>query len=247
MSEVLIEEAIQLVQSMYSKGVQSKDSRLSPRHIYSELLIARSTIIRQQANKRQPISKWVIQTIPCIELIPALPYECPCAPPMGKYILKTKYPIPSPIYSSSDSLIYSVTTLDGNIRIDPTEFSSVKYNPGKKYTTSKSGYYIKNNHGFITNTTKLKGITMEGAFDDPLAVQNFASLCGVCTECECKSAFEYDFCIDRNSLNGIAQIATNKLVILFGQMKEDKSSNASDDAGMETGRMIHQPQNQPLE
>lgn len=242
---VLIGEAIQLVQSLYSKGVQSKDTRLSSRQIYSELTMARSTILRQQANKGQAISKWSIQTIPCVELIKAAPHECPCAPSTGKYILRTKYKIPVAISGLSDSLITSVTTLDGSIRIDETEFTSVKYNDGKKYTSSKAGYYIKNEYLYLVNVTLLTAVSIEGIFDDPLQAQMYPSKCGPCEDCECRAAQDYGFYIDRNALEAVSQIATNRLVILFGQMNQDRFNNANDDSGMGGGKMIHQPQNQP--
>ena len=37
-----------LVQSMYSHGVQSDDSRLSGRHIYSKLVSARARLIEKE-------------------------------------------------------------------------------------------------------------------------------------------------------------------------------------------------------
>jgi len=51
-----VEEAIQRVQSMYSRGLQSKDSRLSSRHIYSALCSGRATLIQQQIDKGQKLS-----------------------------------------------------------------------------------------------------------------------------------------------------------------------------------------------
>ena len=38
-------DLIQRVQSLYSKGVESDDSRLTRRHIYNKLLSVRSTLI----------------------------------------------------------------------------------------------------------------------------------------------------------------------------------------------------------
>ncbi len=64
-----IGEAIQRVQSMYSKGVQSRSSRLSARHIYSALITARSILIKQQSNKNQKANQWTYQVLPCVELI----------------------------------------------------------------------------------------------------------------------------------------------------------------------------------
>lgn len=238
-----ISEAIALVQEMYSKGAKSKDSSLSSRHVYASLLIGRSTYYRQQSGKNQKANRWVYQVLPCVELIKALPHECPCVPTNGCSILRTKYKLPTPIAGLSDMLISSVTTLDAGITLDPITFETVKYNKGKKYTANKEGYYIRNQYGFIVNRTELKGVTMNGLFDDPIEVHNFPSLCGPCDNCECLDLMDYDFPVDKNDLNAVISIATNRLIIMFGQMKQDTENNASDDIGMRN-QMIHQPNNE---
>ena len=53
---MLIKEIVQRIQSLYSKGVQSDDSRLSDRHIYNKMITVRSKLISQQHNKKQKIS-----------------------------------------------------------------------------------------------------------------------------------------------------------------------------------------------
>ena len=74
-----IGEIVQRVQSLYSKGVHSDDSRLSARHIYNKLLTVRARLISQEAKKKQKISQWNYQTISCIELIKVPAHECPCS------------------------------------------------------------------------------------------------------------------------------------------------------------------------
>ena len=63
---LLIGEAIQRIQPLYSKRVQSKDSRLTSRHIYSALVTGRANLIRQQSNKNQLVNKWIYQILPCV-------------------------------------------------------------------------------------------------------------------------------------------------------------------------------------
>lgn len=237
---VTIGEAIQGTQSLYSKGVQSKDSRLSSRHIYSELLMARSVVFRQQKNKGQLTSTWSFQTLPCIELIKAPVHECPCVPVNGCFILKSKYPLPTAISGLDDALIRAVRTLDNITSIDPTDYQSVKYNAGKKYTSSKLEYYIKNQFMYVVGRKELKVVTANGLFDDPIEVKQFNSLCGDCADCDCIDVMDYDFAVDRNSLSAIQQVAANRLIVIFGQMKQDRNNDASDDIEM-GNQMIHQP------
>src|ERR1044072_643428 len=90
---MLIEEAIQRLQSPYSKGVQSKDSRLTSRHIYSCLLTGRGTIIKRMYNANQYVSQNNYIWLPCVELQQASYHECRCAP-KGITMLRSKEKLP---------------------------------------------------------------------------------------------------------------------------------------------------------
>jgi len=236
-----IGEAIQNIQSIYSKGIASKDSRLTNRHIYSSLIKARSTIIRQMTNKKQKVNSWIYQVLPCVELIEAPIHECPCIPTNGCNILRTKYRLPTPIAGLDKELIQSVTTLDGAIRVDDTDFEMVKYDMGKKYTFGKSGWYERNRYGYITHKSKLKGITINGLFDDAIEVFNFPSICPINGN-GCIDYNDIEFPIDRSMLTAVVQLASEELIIEFGQMKQDRANNASDDIEG-GGQMVHQPNN----
>ena len=119
------EEIIQRVQSLYSKGVQSDNSRLSSRHIYSKLLTSRSKLLHQKLSKRQKISQFNYQTLPCVELIEAPKNECPCLPPVGCTILKSKYPLPKVLVSLNAHAIEYVTSVDGAISYDETTWTKL--------------------------------------------------------------------------------------------------------------------------
>lgn len=237
---VTIEEAIQKVQSMYSKGVQSSSSRLSSRHIYSALITARSVIIRQMHNKNQFINNYIYQTLPCVELEEAPLVECECVPE-GCKLLRTKYKIPKPIAGLDNLLIKSITSLDGETNFSLEEFEHKKYSGGNKFTSKKSKTFLRNGRLYLTVYTQLKAISLDLLIDDPIEGHRFPSLCDE-NKCDCISNFDFDFHIDGNSLDGVAKIAYNELIVLFGQMKEDKNSNSTDDN--QISGMVHQPQEQ---
>ena len=65
-------DLIQRVQSMYSHGVQSDDSRLSGRHIYSKLVSARARLIEKELKSGRGFTAWSMQLLPCVELVEAL-------------------------------------------------------------------------------------------------------------------------------------------------------------------------------
>lgn len=233
---ISVGEAIQRVQSIYSKGVQSKDTRLTDRHIYSCLCSARSTILKQVANKNQFISIWNYQTLPCIEMELAPLHECPQAP-QGKTFLRSKYALPQIVSSISGSLMQDITTLDNSLVFDLKTFESFKYDKGKKYTSNKPTYFFRNKFIYLTVVRILSAVPVVAIFHDPVAAY-FHPSCNECDECLCKEPYDIDFPIDGELLPGVLQLAYQEALQLFIQMKEDKLNDASDN-GDSKGGMIH--------
>lgn len=234
-SSILIGEAVEQVQELYSKGTKSKDSRLSSRYVYSTLIKNRATVLKQQINKGQQVSPWSYQELQCVEL------ESVKTPNTDIVLLRTKFKLPTPILGLDDKMMDSVTTVDGNTIFDKTTYKSSKYSAGKKFTSTKPSFHLFNQFGYINFKSKLKGITIYGLFNDPIEAAKFPSLCNDCTECECKDFMEYSFAIDGDTLNTVAKMAANELIILFSQMREDRSNNSLDDNESEN-QMIHKPQ-----
>jgi hypothetical protein len=164
---MLVREATQSVQSLYSKGLQSKDTRLATRQIYSTLITIRAENLRQQINKRQRVNEACFQPIDCIPLQLAAPYECPCVI-SDCVILRSKERLPKIISNMDNSIIQYVSSLDGKVRMSKTTFENVKYQSGNKFTSSKSRYYIKDEYLFITHKTLLKAVSASILAEDPI-------------------------------------------------------------------------------
>lgn len=231
-------EIIQRVQSLYSHGLQSKDSRLTSRHIYSAISSARSILLSQQYNKKQLINQWSYQTLPCVELIKAPVHECPCIPSNGCMILRSKYKIPKPVSGIDKHLFQPITSLDGSMRFDEETFSTAKYSIGNKYTSNKPGYYFRNEYLYVTTLKELKSLTIPGIFDDPIAAEQFPSMCP-CPECECKDILDMEYPFDGDLIKPLIELSYNELIGILKQLPEDKEDNASDDTGI-VG-LVHQP------
>lgn len=226
---MLIKEIIQRIQSLYSKGVQSDDSRLTDRHIYNKMVTVRAKLISQEAKKRQKVNQWSYQTINCIELIKAPVHECPCLPPFGCEILKSKYPIPKPLTDLNQHLIQSVTTVDGSVIFSEIGWVEKKYKSANKFTGNKPDYYIRNNYLYITHKSGLKVITLTGLFDDPIEADNYPSLCPDCKDCkDCISPLDKEFPIDNDMVDTLIDMCKEELIGQFSQMIEDKTNNSSD-------------------
>jgi hypothetical protein len=230
---MLVKEIIQRIQSLYSKGVHSDDTVLSDRHIYNKMLTVRSKLISQEAKKKQKINQWNFQVLPCVELIVAPQHECPCLPPLGCEILRSRYKLPKPLTDLNSHLIKSVMTLDGSIVFSEISYKDKTYKKGNKYTSVKPDYYIRNGYLYITVKSGLRVVQVEGLFEDPLAAEKFESYCKEkCDGCEdttdCTSMLEMDFPLDGDMVDTLIDIAKIELIEQFIQMTGDLTNNSSD-------------------
>jgi len=224
-----IKEIIQRILSLYNKGVQSDDSRLSDRHVYNKMITVRSKLISQEAKKRQKINQWSYQTLNCVELIKAHPNECPCIPPIGCEILRTKFPIPKPLTDLNSHLIQSVTSIDGNVIFSEIGWNEKKYKAANKYTANKPDYFMRNNYLYITHKSGMKVISITGLFDDPILAAQFPSMCVDCEDCvDCESPLDKEFPIDNDMIDTLVDMCKEELIGQFSQMIEDKTNNTSD-------------------
>lgn len=230
-----IKEAISRVQSLYSKGVKSDDSRLSSRHIYSILKSARATLLKRKLDKRNTLSPWEIQTIPCVELIEAEAHECPCVPPSGCTIYRSRYKIPKPLEAMSNNLLNSVTTLDGSVLFSKTTWTEKKYKKGRRYTGSSIDYWIRNEYLYVTFNNFVTVVAIDGPFEDPLEVEKFISFCNIdCEECQdCISYLDKEFPLEDSLLQAAIEMTIRELDIFF-KVPEDRSNNTADTEGQNT-------------
>lgn len=223
-----ISEIVSRIQSLYSKGVQSDDSRLSNRLIYNKLLTVRARLISQEAKKKQKISPWNYQTLSCIKLIEVPPHDCPCVPPLGCKILRSEEVLPEPLSGLSGTLIQYVGTIDRSIKIDEISFNAVNSQKGNKYTSNKANYFLHNGYIYITTSHNLKAIMMIALFEDPIKARQFKGLCD-CEDCQnCIDYMEEDFPIDNDLTDAMIELSVNELIVMFSQSMEDLTNNSRD-------------------
>lgn len=235
---MLLESIIQRTQSLYSKGVQSDDSRLSPRHIYNKLLTTRAKIYLQKINKKQKISQWSYQTISCIEMEEVSKHECDCLPDNAEDtrcpIFRSKYPIPSVLTSYGKHQIQSVTSVDGNYLYSEISWVEAKYKLYNKYTRIKSDFYMRNNYLFLTfnkqednNNSTTTVVSMTALFNNPQEADNFISFCpdGIV---DCESPMEKEFPMDLDLVDLLVEMSYKELVAEFSQNREDITNNTRD-------------------
>ena len=221
-----IGEVIQRVQSLYSKGVQSDSSRLTPRHIYSKLVSLRSKLLSEKAKKKQKISDWNYQVLSCIELIDVQAHECPCIPVSGCTVKKSKYKIPKVMLDYNGNLIDYVMTIDSFERLDPTNRVELLYLSGNRYTSHKWRYIIENGFLYAYGKRVPVLLRMRAVFEDPIEVSNFISYCQKegCPE----DVFDIEFPMDADQIDTMIELAAQELVVLFSQSQNDITNDNED-------------------
>ena len=147
-----IGEYINEVQTRYSKGVASTDTRLKNRFIYSKLKQVRATLITQHVNKKQFLNDSFYQVLPAIELefyngtfIDSVK--------INNQILVSKKDLPVIISSINKPIIDFVSNIEGSIVYNNTSMITLKNSAGRKYTGEKSNYVYYNNK--LLNSKKI--------------------------------------------------------------------------------------------
>lgn len=233
---MLIGEIIQRIISIYNKGAKSDDSRLTPRHVYNKMLTVRNRLIEEEIKKKQKVNQWNYQYLPCIELIKARPNECPCIPPVGCEILRSKHKIPKPLTGYDSHMIDSVTDINGTIRFDETSWKDKRLKNFNKYTANKPDYFLYNGYLYITHKIKIRVVTLMGLFEDPMEAEKFPSFCNEdCKDCEdCRSMFEIEFPMDSDMIETFVEMAAVELIDRFNQNIEDSTNNSKDNLPEQT-------------
>lgn len=226
---MLISEAVNRVQSAYSKGMPSDDSRLSNRHIYSKLRSTRIMVISQTINKKQIISQWCYQPI-IVNMSSVSKLDCPELVSDTCKVLKSDKPIPEIFTSLNRHLIQSVTSMDGSKNYGITNWDTIKYNKkGRKYSGSLSEFYIKNGYLYITGQSVDTKISLTACFNDPIAAQVYSDGCGK-DIVSCTSYLDYNFATDGKMEEAIVSMTCEELVQEFHLYSDDRKNNAVDDA-----------------
>ena len=223
-----VKEAIQRIQSLYSKGAQSDDSRLSSRHIYSVLLSVRNFLMVQQIKKKQIVGDWNYTILDCIEVIEVPAISCSCFEMLSCPVYRTKYRLPRILTDMNKHLIEFVITVDNGKIIDPTSRKEALYQKGNKYASG--GYVIEDGYLFFT-TRAPSLLKVKFLAEDPIDARSYISACDDCPDCDaCESILDKEFPADGDMMKILIELTAEKLLGIFTRMQEDKHNNSSDDS-----------------
>jgi hypothetical protein len=226
---MFIKEVIERIQSLYSKGVSSDESRLSDRHIYNKILTVRMQLLSQQLKKKQKISDWNYTVLPCVELIKVPNHECSCLGDLGCDVYRTKFPIPRVMTDSNRHYIEYVMSVENGTRIEEVSRQGVLYLKGNKYTGNRPKYLFENGYLYFPIQKSPGIVKIKLLPEDPLEAAKYPSICEDCVDCqECKPAYEYEFNIDGDLIEPLVDICVQEIIGIFAGRGEDNANNSRD-------------------
>jgi hypothetical protein len=210
------------------------------------MLSVRSLLFYNKINKKQFLSKWNYQILPCVEVIPVDENDCPCVAPQGCRILRTKEKLPKPINSISGYILDSVMSINGGNIFNEVTYKSKLWRKHDKYTSATPDYFIKDDYIFITSTRKLKAITIMGLFADPSEVDNYPTKCGVGDEPVCPiHPMEVEFPLDEEMIDALVELTVQELFVGFKPGYEDRRNDGQDKVEVPQTQARTQARTQP--
>lgn len=229
---MILREILQRIQSAYSKGVSSDDSRLSNRHIYNKLLSVRALLLSREAKAKRKISSWNYMTIPCAEIIEVPSNEeCPCIPETGCSVYRTKHKLPKPIMSLVGHMIKSVTNLNNTIKYTEMSLNQSIYSKGSKYAKNSNKYILENGYLYIVSKFPPLIVKITMLPEDVAEAHVFKSFCEGNNNDDCgTSILDMEFPIDSSLVDPLIHFTYEELVIGLARSQEDMINNSQDNA-----------------
>lgn len=239
-----ISEAIQRVQSLYSKGVESDDSRLTSRHIYNKLVSSRARVLEQSLKQRTPLSEWTYTTFNCVELEKVEGIECPCLPPAGCKVWRSKLELPKPIMGKyNESISWVMGVLDSGsktVYLTQETLDSMRHVGSSRYTKDNPRYVISNGYLYVYGMTMSSSIDniyvrMRMLVEDPidtLALLHDCNQTADCSQADCPECVDYgtlEFSLDDAKTELVIDMALGELVSMFSASSQDLRNNMLDE------------------
>ncbi len=219
---MIIGDIIQRIQSLYSKGVQSDDTRLKSRHIYNVLITNRnnklSTVYRLGYSNYQELS--------CVELEEVSPSLCDCIP-FNCTVKRSKYPIPVLLQIGTDIAVKRISSIDGKVIFSKTSLEKLSRLKGNRYTSNNPFFYVRDNYLYIENRKGIDVVSVEAIFADPVEAYLHPSYCDLNNDCT--SILEKRFPIDDSLIETVVRSTVYELVNSFTKVKEDTTNDTSED------------------
>lgn len=220
-----IREIIQRIQSLYSKGVHSDDTRLRNRHIYNKLVSVNNFLLKRELENGKKISDNAYSILDCQSLVEDTITDCHCFEDPFCKVFRTKCEIPEITYLNNKPLIKSVTSIDGSVIFNYVDFEKIKYISGNKYTNKNPYFFIKNNYFYFLNINKIRVVRIVALFKNPVEVYTYN--CDNKIE-DCIDIYSKEFPTDEKLIEPIIELTVKELVEMFSQIQQDLTNDNID-------------------
>lgn len=160
-------EAIDRIQSMYSRGAASSSSRLQSRYIYNAIKTARALIAEDVFWRSGGFEYSNI----CVDIEEVAPDKCGCRPSMGVTFWRSCKQIPTPL-KRRDKYLVSASSVDGTMTISQTTWEAARHREGSRYKLNE--FYIKDGYfWYISTGHRIKSFDLNGVWFDPVEAEAF--------------------------------------------------------------------------
>jgi len=217
-------EAVSKVENSL-RGV-NKDGRIPPRYILKVLRDTAKVLIAQKLLDRNLTSEESLYTsISCIDFEKIEVVKCPLIEfRMCKVLMKSKKPLPAPIYSRLGSSIRDITSLDSSFDFELLPSQQYRRNKKRKYQLKDRVYiYIDSeNYLYIPEeeiyTINLKLITQETEKTD------------FCNTKDCKDYWDEKFVCPDRLLDAVFKDAVQLIASTYKAVNPDQNPNGVENA-----------------
>lgn len=196
-------------------GYESDENPFSNKAIVWQLLESRSSIIKQSLRAGEEMSEFMVQTLPCVEVVEVDRNECPCTPASGCYWLKTKHKLP--VYCK----MISVTGIVANGQMPRFEFikwDRFEYIPKSRIPSMRTGKFwtIRDNdkdgpYLYLYGDRFLENIAVSAIWENPMEAAAYPHCGEVNLEAFC-NPLDVNFHTDAWMRDPIMQLTWQKLL-----------------------------------
>lgn len=169
----------------------NKDEHISRRYVLSVLRTNAKTLISQKLLDRTILKELnLYTTLKCVEMVEEEIVRCPIIEfRRCKTLMKSKKPIPEPIFSRLGTSIIDVESVDGKTGLTETDKKTYRNNQKRRFKLENEVYiYLgADNHLYIPDH-EIYSINL-----DVITLKNDETECSECETEECKSGWEYEF------------------------------------------------------
>lgn len=202
-------------------GISSDDTKLRPRLIYELMLPVRSSLLTNKLNKKQKLSEWTYQLLPCVDIEQVDASVCPCAPPSGCIVGRSKTKIPQPLTGLSFQAL-EVYTLDLSSKFQYTSQRGLSLSKGNKYAKKDSvKYMVVNNYLYFYGPYIPKAVAVKIILNNPIEALPFLDNCDSLGGNSCVSPLDMDFPLDPDLVRVMTDLVSEKLKIGYNQAYND--------------------------